>query len=157
MAACIGTKLRYLRHHHQRSQADIAALLGVSAHSRISSIEMGRRPVDAPSLELVIAIAQLFQVPLDYLIRDTIPIDGVTDSAVQDAGVQRGKPRMLGQQVQTRRAQLHLTQTALARTLGIAQSTLANIEAGRKLPSIDMLIALADALTCRAQDLVADE
>jgi transcriptional regulator with XRE-family HTH domain len=46
--------------------------LGLARQGYISNIEMGHRD---PSLEMVIRVADYFNVPVDYLLRDTIPID----------------------------------------------------------------------------------
>lgn len=67
-----GAKLRHLRLKHQVSQASLAQQLGLARQGYISNIEMGHRD---PSLDIAMRIAEQFNVPLDYLLRDAIPIN----------------------------------------------------------------------------------
>lgn len=67
-----GAKLRHLRLKHQVSQADLAQQLGLARQGYISNIEMGHRD---PSLDMVIRVADHFNVSIEYLLRDTAPID----------------------------------------------------------------------------------
>lgn len=47
-----------------------------------------------------------------------------------------------------------LSQSALAKKVGIEQGSLCDIERGRRKPSFDVLIRLAKALNCSLDELV---
>jgi transcriptional regulator with XRE-family HTH domain len=62
--------------------------------------------------------------------------------------------RRFGRRVRGRREELRLTQVALAEVLGLDDSTVRAIEAGRRLPSVDVLRNLAKALDTRVGTLL---
>ena len=70
--AMFGEKLRSLRERRGLSLRQLAALLGIHAHSFISEIETGKKK---PSLELVLKVADLFHIPLEQLARDELELD----------------------------------------------------------------------------------
>lgn len=67
-----GQKLRYLRTRRNLTQSDVAVQLALASHSHISFLEIDKKE---PSPELVIQIADLFQVTTDYLLLDAIPVE----------------------------------------------------------------------------------
>jgi transcriptional regulator with XRE-family HTH domain len=69
-----GAKLRALRLHYSWGQTVLARKLGLARRGYISNLEGGRGG-KMPSLELVVRIADLFGVTVDYLLRDDIPIE----------------------------------------------------------------------------------
>jgi DNA-binding XRE family transcriptional regulator len=73
MVRLFGQKLLYLRRSKQLTQAQLAERLGTVTQSYISHLEAGRKE---PSLEFVLMVADIFNISLDYLLRDTIPVDG---------------------------------------------------------------------------------
>src|SRR5689334_10918805 len=73
MSRLFGAKLRYLRDLHHVSQAQLARDLGVS-RAFINNMEAGRK---GPALDLILRMAFLFSVTIDYLVRDTIPVETV--------------------------------------------------------------------------------
>ena len=62
----IEDRIRKLRMNRKMTQAEVATLLNVST-SAVGMYEQGRR---VPSLELVVAYAELFSVTTDYLLRE---------------------------------------------------------------------------------------
>lgn len=68
----LGTKLQTLRTQRGLTLQETASLLGLSAHSHILAIESGQK---LPSLELVLAIAQLFNVTTDVLLKDELELE----------------------------------------------------------------------------------
>jgi transcriptional regulator with XRE-family HTH domain len=72
MPVLLGAKLRYLRQQQQMTQEELARQLGLMRQGHISNLEMGRK---TPSLDLLVQIADLFDVTSDYLLRDTIPVE----------------------------------------------------------------------------------
>ncbi len=67
-----GEKLRTLRTRDSISLRKLAAMLGHSSHSLVTSIE---RREKKPSAELVVKIADLFDVTTDQLLRDELELD----------------------------------------------------------------------------------
>lgn len=72
MSSLFGKKLRNLREQKGITQEDLARHLGLKRQGHVSNLEMGRK---APSLDLVVQIADFFEVTTDYLIRDSIPLE----------------------------------------------------------------------------------
>jgi transcriptional regulator with XRE-family HTH domain len=72
MPRLLGTKLRYLRTQRKMTQEDLARRLGLTRQGHVSNLEIGRK---APSLDLVVQIANLFGVTTDYLLQDTIRVE----------------------------------------------------------------------------------
>lgn len=73
-----GVKLRVLRKQRGMTQQALAEVLGYSSHSYLSEVEKGRKD---PSIPLVLAVADLFGVTTDQLLRDNIHIEGEEDAA----------------------------------------------------------------------------
>ena len=70
MKKAIGGRIRRLRLAAGLSQPELAAALGLSSRSTIAGIETG---ADRPGIELMIAIADYFKVPMDWLLGRRIP------------------------------------------------------------------------------------
>ena len=66
-----GAKMREQRLQHGMTQNELAQRLGLAANAHISLLERGRHE---PSIDLVVAIADLFSVTTDYLLWDEIPV-----------------------------------------------------------------------------------
>jgi len=64
-----GEKLRMLRRGKGLTLAQLAVKLGYSTHTYISEIENGKKQ---PTLELVLAVADFFDVTTDALLRDAL-------------------------------------------------------------------------------------
>ena len=62
--------------------------------------------------------------------------------------------RRVGARVRSRRAELRLTQLALAGRIGLSRPSIANLEAGRQNVSLRQLIALAHALDVELETLL---
>ncbi len=67
----LGEKLRTLRLQHNYTTRQLANLLGVT-HTHIIGIENGKRGL---STDLVLKIADLFNVTTDQLMRDELELD----------------------------------------------------------------------------------
>ena len=66
-----GEKLRLLRERHSLSQRELATMLGVT-RNYISQFESGKR---LPGTEMMLAIANIFGVSVDALVRDEFEIE----------------------------------------------------------------------------------
>lgn len=71
MTQIFGRKLRELRRTRGWTQAELAGHLDNMTQSFISYLESGQKD---PSIDVAIQIADLFDVTLDYLLRDAVPI-----------------------------------------------------------------------------------
>ncbi len=131
-----GAKLRMLRRAQAMTQINLARTLGLDSHAHITNIEAGRR---APSLDLVLRVADYFQLPVDALINDTIAVETLVKEerlpfALQQFG---GKLRAL-------RLQRNMTQGDLAKAMDLdTHAHIANIEAGRRAPSLEVVLRSA--------------
>lgn len=67
-----GEKLQTLRKRRHLTLKELAHQLGFSSHSYISAIEFGKKQ---PSVELVIKIAELFDVSTDQLLKDNLEVE----------------------------------------------------------------------------------
>jgi transcriptional regulator with XRE-family HTH domain len=67
----VGQRLRTLRQQHQLSLARLSAMTGIST-STLSRLESGGRK---PTLELLLALARAYEVPLDDLVGVPAPSD----------------------------------------------------------------------------------
>ncbi len=67
-----GAKLQTLRTQRGLTLQETASLLELSAHSHIIAIESGQK---LPSLELALAIARLFNVTTDQLLKDELELE----------------------------------------------------------------------------------
>ena len=65
----LGQKIRKLRNLHHMSQANLAELIDVSTNY-IGQIERGDRK---PSLETLVALCNVLNTSMDYILSDSIP------------------------------------------------------------------------------------
>ena len=82
--------------------------------AHIANLEASR---DVPSPEVVIGIARLLSVSIDYLLRDTIPLENLSAPLI---GLHDDQTKSFGAQLRALRLQHQLSQRDLARTLGLA-------------------------------------
>jgi transcriptional regulator with XRE-family HTH domain len=71
-----GEKLRTLRLRHGISLRDLATQLGFQSHAHVARIERGEK---TPSANVILKIADVFQVSLDQLMRDDLDLDPSSD------------------------------------------------------------------------------
>ena len=172
MARLFGAKLSYLRQRHNLTQVELGERLGLAAHAHISYLEAGRR---VPSIDLASRVATLFHVSLDYLLRDTIPVEaheapddrkhlGPGDllscnqaEATHFAGARSSPSHLFSRKLLYLRSKQGMNQTDLARRLGLhTQSHLSRLETGRKEPSVDMVLRIADLFGVTTDYLLRD-
>jgi transcriptional regulator with XRE-family HTH domain len=67
-----GEKLRTLRKQRGLTVRELAAIFEMKSHSHIADMENGR---SKPSVELLVKIADFFEVTTDQLLRDELEID----------------------------------------------------------------------------------
>jgi transcriptional regulator with XRE-family HTH domain len=67
-----GEKLQMLRSRHEMTLRELARALGYTTHSYLSEIESGKKQ---PTVDLVLALARLFDVSTDQLLKDELSLD----------------------------------------------------------------------------------
>ena len=67
-----GEKLHALRQRDGLSLRQLATMLGHASHSLVASLEKGEKK---PSAELVVKLADIFNVTTDQLLRDEQEVD----------------------------------------------------------------------------------
>jgi len=67
-----GEKLRRLRQKNGLTTRSLAAVLEIKSHSHIADMESGR---SFPSVELLLKLADFFQVTTDQLLRDELEVE----------------------------------------------------------------------------------
>jgi transcriptional regulator with XRE-family HTH domain len=142
MSQLFGKKLRFLRRNHGLTQSDLAEQLGLASHTHIAKLEANQ---DVPSLALVVRVATNLHVTTDYLLRDTIPVEeprrrnGLA-SVEAIEGLQH-----FGATLRALRVRAGISQADLAQQLRLArQGYISNLETGRKTPSLDLAVQIAD-------------
>ena len=66
-----GEKLRSLRERRDVTVRELASELGIKSHSHIVGLEAGKHK---PSVDLVLKLADLFDVTTDQLLRDELDV-----------------------------------------------------------------------------------
>jgi len=153
MPTLFGDKLRHLRHLRGITQLELAQQLGLEAQSHIAKLEHGF----APSLDVVVRVAQRLGISIDYLLRDTIPVDSATRLLSEPIPALGLQPVSLGTRLRNLRLQHQLSQADLVHQLGLtARSYISNLEAGRKAPSIEIIVQIADLFGVTTDDLLGE-
>jgi transcriptional regulator with XRE-family HTH domain len=152
MAQLFGAKLRYLRLQRALTQVALAHQLASQGH--ITGLETGK---EAPSLRLVLQTAWLFGVSTDYLLRDTLPVEPVSTSPRISSDLQP-LPQLFGPKLRALRVSHNLTQAVLAQQLGLRRHAyVSNLEAGRKAPSLGLVVQIADLFHVTTDYLLRDD
>lgn len=67
-----GEKLRTLRQQNQLTLKELAEKLGFASYTYLNAIELGNKK---PSVDLVLTLARLFDVPTDILMKDELELE----------------------------------------------------------------------------------
>ena len=154
MPTQFGRKLAHLRAQRRLTQIELAALLGIESQGYISDLEAGSR---IPSLDLATRAATAFQTTLDYLLRDAVPVEAIA-AAPPHKSLELPMLQGFGAKLRRLREQRGLSQSRLAReSPGITQGAISNLEAGRKIPSLGLVVWLANYFAESIDFLVFDE
>lgn len=154
MSRHLGEKLRYARQERGLSQSELARRLELTQHSYITHLEAGRR---TPSLEVLVGVAQLLAVPTNYFLQDDIPISPLLEPMPELAFSTFAAER-LGNNIRTLRILHGLTQVEAARQLQLrSQGYLSSLEVGKKEPSPDLLLAIANLFDLSTDQLLFED
>src|SRR5262245_47588395 len=149
-----GDKLRYLRRQRNMTQVDLMHSLGSAAQGHLSLLEHGRR---RPSLEMVVRVADVFEVSTDYLLRDSIPIDRPVLALVPQTLPHTSLPRLFSAKLRHLRKQRKLTQEALSNLLSLrTQAHISLLEKGRSEPSLELVLQLVELFGVATDYLLRD-
>jgi transcriptional regulator with XRE-family HTH domain len=141
MPRLFGAKLRYLRRKRGMVQQDLAVQLELARQGHITNLETGK---DVASLALILRAANFFQVSADSLLRDSIPVTAL-DEYMRVTSQSMLAPEHFGSRLRDLRLHHNMTLGALAHHLGLAiQSTVSNLELGRKWPSPELVVKVSD-------------
>jgi len=155
MSRLFGQKLRHLREQHGMTQVELAQRLQDISQAHLSNLETGRF---APSLDLVTLLATTFGVTTDYLLRDSIPVDADDACISRSAHHAHVSAAFFSTRLRTLRQQAQLTQGQLARQLGLAaHAHISLLERGRKSPSPELVVQIADILGVPTDMLLSDD
>lgn len=144
-----GERLRLVRQHRGLTQHTLAHRLGLASHSHVSHLESGRK---SPSLMVLLQIAHILHISPDYLVRSHHPSEPVPAPTTTDDL----SPDHLPARLRRVRQDRGVTQDDLAaRLTGYTQPMLSMLERGVTLPSVEVLVLLADQLDVSVDELLA--
>ena len=136
-----GQKLRYLRTRSQLTQAELARSLQLASHAHISNLEASRFE---PSLDVIVAVAVLFDVRVDYLMREELPQEAAEEQLYQRSADEKIGVAFFGLNLSQLRVQADLTQVQLAEQLGLAaHAHISFLESSKKQPSVELIVRIA--------------
>ncbi len=61
---------------------------------------------------------------------------------------------MIGKNIRNKRLEYDIEQQELAKRVGVPKATICNIETGVKIPSVAVLVRIADTLHCSVDELL---
>jgi DNA-binding XRE family transcriptional regulator len=97
-------------------------------------------------------------VTTDYLLRDTIPLEAAPTAIDTPSASAPEHANQFGTKLRALRQQHSWGQTELARQLGLARrGYISNLEAGRKMPSLELVVTIADLFGVTTDTLLRDE
>ena len=135
--------IKKIRKEANMTQQKLASLLGASR----SSISMWESGVNQPDNDTLLKIANIFNVSVDYLLgRDTSGNQSLTDESPltnKEFALIEVK-NMFSDILKKLRKENHITQEALALKIGVERSSIGKYEASGVIPSIDVLLKIAD-------------
>lgn len=147
-------RLQSLRRAHNLTQTELAHHLGLAQHGYISNLEAGRK---APSIDLVVRIADLFGVTTDSLLRNIMEEERQPARLHSKQSDFLPSASLFGQKLRYLRSKRNMLQTELAQQLHLArQGYVSNLETGRKEPSLELVVRVADLFEVSTDYLLRD-
>jgi len=151
MPRLFGEKLRALRTERQLTQTQLAQQLGLATQSHLSYLERGKSD---PSVALAVRAAGVLGVTVDFLLRDTLPVNRPLASSFSPA---QGDDvaRQFGERLRSLRTRHGMSQVQLAEHLHpLSQAYISLLESGQKAPSVETVLRCADLFGVTADDLL---
>lgn len=154
MSRRFGEKLRLLRRRRHITQGTLARDLDLDSHAHISNLEVGRR---VPSLDLILRVANLFEVTTDYLLRDSVPIEQPISFVDVFPPNQQTTLQLFGAKLRYLRIHHTMTQSELARQLALTtHAHISLLETSRSDPSLDLVVQIAEVFGVSTDYLLRD-
>lgn len=154
MPQLFGAKLRHIRRLHNLTQSELANALSLASYTYINRLEADQR---TPSLIFVVRLSMLFQQPTDYFLWNTIPVEAARTSTIKPRAITEQPMKLLGTKLRQLREQREWNQTELTRQLGLSHPGYVNkLEAGRRAPSLDLIVQIADLFGITTDYLTLD-
>lgn len=141
-------KLKVLRKKKGLTQQEVADLVHVD-RVRITNWENGKRE---PNFENLSMLACIFDVSIDFLLSEYLEISKEAYLKLKEE-----KKNLFSVRLKELRLKKGLTQTELGEKVGVKQSTFTNWENGKREPSFENLIKLADLLEVSLDSLFGRE
>jgi transcriptional regulator with XRE-family HTH domain len=142
MPRLFAAKLQYVRVQQGLAVRDLAEKVGFASYQYIWLLERDQR---TPSLDMVVRIAAYFNISTDYFLRDTIAVDAPQITSTTVLANEEELPRLFGGRLRMLRLQQGWSQTDLAQKLNLKRrGYISNLESGRKMPSLDLIVQIAD-------------
>lgn len=141
-------KLKVLRKKKRLTQQEVADLVHVD-RVRITNWENGKRE---PNFENLSMLACIFDVSIDFLLSEYLEISKEAYLKLKEE-----KKNLFSVRLKELRLKKGLTQTELGEKVGVKQSTFTNWENGKREPSFENLIKLADLLEVSLDSLFGRE
>ncbi|MFZ4656766.1 MAG: helix-turn-helix domain-containing protein [Caldilineaceae bacterium] len=146
-----GEKLQKLRQKHGVSLRELSTQLGYASHSYLTALEKNERK---PSADVILKLADLFDVTTDQLMRDEFDLDEDDSAGQQEAGRQ---VKRIGEKLQMLRLRLGLTMIQLAEHLETSHAQISWIESGLRTPSSELLLKMSLFFEVSANRLLRDD
>jgi transcriptional regulator with XRE-family HTH domain len=154
MPHLFAAKLRYVRHQQGLTLREFADKVAFASYQYLWLLEKDQR---SPSLEMVVLIAAFFNQSADYFLRDTIAVEVPSPSAPIPLVDIAELPRLFGERLRALRLQHGWGQTELARRLNLMRrGYISNLESGRKTPSLDLIVQIADLFELTIDSLLRE-
>jgi transcriptional regulator with XRE-family HTH domain len=121
----------------------------------LNNLEAGRRTA---LLDLIIRTAYVLHVPTDYLLRDTVPVEPTPNPAATNVSATLTWQMIFKSKLVRLRQQHQVNQSNLAHALGLnSQAYISNLEIGRKTPSPEVILQIADLFGITTDRLLSGE
>jgi transcriptional regulator with XRE-family HTH domain len=142
MPRLFAAKLHYVRVQQGLAVRHLAEKVGFASYQYIWLLERDQR---TPSLDMVVRIAAFLSQSTDYFLRDTIAVEDPPTTSTTLLANTAELPRLFGARLRMLRLQHGLSQSDLAQKLDLKRrGYISNLEAGRKTPSLDLTVQIAD-------------
>ncbi len=141
-------KLKVLRKKKGLTQQEVADLVHVD-RVRITNWENGKRE---PNFENLSMLACIFDVSIDFLLSEYLEISKEAYLKLKEE-----KKNLFSVRLKELRLKKGLTQTELGEKVGVKQNTFTNWENGKREPSFENLVKLADLLEVSLDSLFGRE
>ena len=141
-------KLKMLRKKKGLTQQEVADFFGIQ-QAVYQKWESGNRK---PSYENLSMLACIFDVSIDFLLSEYLEISKEAYLKLKEE-----KKNLFSVRLKELRLKKGLTQTELGEKVGVKQSTFTNWENGKREPSFENLVKLADLLEVSLDSLFGRE